>query len=110
MDGIHYTECEETFLIYSRHIHLNSATPKCGSVSGGTVLTLQVASVDDTTAGYLFDLTVGFQAKTGPPTASNKPQVNLDNSQHGSHTNSQTILESGQDAGAVNPLDVTIGD
>lgn len=60
MDGIHYTECEECFLIYSRDIHLINATPKCGSVQGGTLLQLQVASVDDTTSKYLFDLTIGF--------------------------------------------------
>lgn len=32
MDGIHYSECEEVFKIYSNEIYLTSINPKCGSV------------------------------------------------------------------------------
>jgi IPT/TIG domain len=42
MDGIHYSECEETFKIYSNEITLTSIAPKCGSISGGTSLTLMI--------------------------------------------------------------------
>lgn len=42
MDGIHYTECEESFLIYSKGIQLNQIQPKCGSVKGGTSLSMKI--------------------------------------------------------------------
>lgn len=32
MDGINYSECEQTFKIYSTDIYLTSINPKCGSV------------------------------------------------------------------------------
>ena len=59
-DGVNYSECEETFKIYSNHIVLNSLTPKCGSVKGGAELTL-LADIDSETAKSLFHLTIGFQ-------------------------------------------------
>jgi len=49
MDGIHYSECEETFKIYSNDIYLTSINPKCGSILGGTTLTLLI-NIDEVTA------------------------------------------------------------
>ncbi len=58
------------------------------------MLTLQVASVDETTARYLFDLTVGFQAKQSPPTASTKPPLPAENlSLQASNANSHSNLD-----------------
>ena len=61
-DGINYSECEEPFKIYSNDITLSSIAPKCGSVRGGTELTLLI-NIDPVTAESLFHLNVGFQAK-----------------------------------------------
>lgn len=52
MDGIHYSECEETFKIYSNDIYLTSINPKAGSIHGGTTLTLLV-NIDDSTASTI---------------------------------------------------------
>ncbi len=49
MDGIHYSECETTFKIYSNEINLTSINPKCGGIQGGTTLTLLV-NIDEVTA------------------------------------------------------------
>jgi hypothetical protein len=49
MDGIHYSECEATFKIYSNDIYLTSINPKCGGIQGGTTLTLLV-NIDEVTA------------------------------------------------------------
>lgn len=49
MDGIHYSECEQPFRIYSNDIYLTSINPKCGSVRGGTTLTLLI-NIDEGTA------------------------------------------------------------
>lgn len=62
MDGIHYSECEQTFKIYSNDIYLTSINPKCGSVRGGTTLTLLI-NIDESTANGLGNLTIGFQPK-----------------------------------------------
>lgn len=59
MDGINYTECEEVFKIYSNDIYLTSINPKCGSVSGGTTLTLLI-NIDDATAKDLNNIKIGF--------------------------------------------------
>jgi hypothetical protein len=59
MDGIHYSECEETFAIYSNDIYLTSINPKCGGVTGGTTLTLLI-NIDEVTAQYLYNLKIGF--------------------------------------------------
>jgi hypothetical protein len=59
MDGINYSECEEPFKIYSNEIYLTSINPKCGSVKGGTELTLLI-NIDEVTASNLFHLTIGF--------------------------------------------------
>ena len=59
MDGIHYSECEEYFNIYSNDIYLTSINPKCGSVSGGTTLTLLI-NIDEDTARGLQNLKIGF--------------------------------------------------
>jgi hypothetical protein len=42
MDGINYSECEEPFKIYSNEIYLTTINPKCGSVSGGSNITLGI--------------------------------------------------------------------
>ena len=62
LDGIHYSECEEVFKIYSNEIYLTSINPKCGSVSGGTMLTL-LNNLDEQTAQGLANMKIGFQPK-----------------------------------------------
>ena len=52
MDGINYSECEEPFKIYSNDINLTSVFPKCGSVKGGTTVTLST-NIDEETAEKL---------------------------------------------------------
>lgn len=59
-DGMNYSECEESFKIYSNNIFLESVSPKSGSVKGGTQLELGI-DIDDKTAQNLFQLTIGFQ-------------------------------------------------
>ena len=54
-----YSECEETFKIYSTDITLTSINPKCGGIRGGTELTLLI-QIDEETAQSLYDLKVGF--------------------------------------------------
>ncbi|KAL4436169.1 hypothetical protein ABPG74_018153 [Tetrahymena malaccensis] len=63
LDGVIYTQCEESFLIYSSKIQMTSIEPKCASVEGGTELTLHI-QIDDLTASYLKHLTVGFQSRS----------------------------------------------
>lgn len=36
LDGVNYSECEESFKIYSNEIYLTAVNPKCGSVVGGS--------------------------------------------------------------------------
>jgi hypothetical protein len=59
MDGINYSECEEPFKIYSNEIYLTTINPKCGSVSGGTKLTLGI-NIDEVTASSIETLKIGF--------------------------------------------------
>lgn len=49
MDGTNFTECEENFNIYSNEIFLTSVNPKCGSVTGGSEITLSI-EIDPETA------------------------------------------------------------
>ena len=51
-DGINYSECEEPFKIYSNEIYLTSVAPKCGSVAGGSQVTLSI-NIDEGTASDL---------------------------------------------------------
>ena len=76
MDGINYSECEEAFKIYSNEIHLTSINPKCGSVTGGTELTLLI-NIDEVTASNLFHLTIGFQPKKAVTRDPSKKQVSI---------------------------------
>lgn len=62
LDGINYSECEQPFTIYSNEIQISSVNPKCGSVTGGTEITLMI-NIDAETASSLCDLKVGFQPK-----------------------------------------------
>ena len=62
MDGINYSECEEPFKIYSNEIYLTSVTPKSGSITGGSQVTLST-NIDDETALHLQDLKIGFRPK-----------------------------------------------
>jgi hypothetical protein len=62
MDGIHYSECEATFKIYSNEITLTSINPKCGGIQGGTNLTLLV-NIDEVTASTIQNLKIGFQPR-----------------------------------------------
>jgi hypothetical protein len=59
MDGINYSECEEPFKIYSNEIYLTTINPKCGSVSGGSNITLGI-NIDEQTASSLDVLKIGF--------------------------------------------------
>jgi Zn-finger protein len=36
LDGTNFSECEESFKIYSDEIFLTSVYPKCGSIAGGS--------------------------------------------------------------------------
>lgn len=74
MDGIHYSECEETFKIYSNDIYLTSITPKCGSILGGTTLTLLI-NIDDTTSQSIQNLKIGFQPKEGTMAENSKQSL-----------------------------------
>ena len=62
MDGIHYSECEQTFKIYSNDINLTSISPKSGSITGGTTLTMLI-NIDEGTANTIQNLKIGFQPK-----------------------------------------------
>lgn len=62
MDGINYSECEEPFKIYSNDIFLTSVTPKSGSVTGGSQVTLST-NIDEETALHLQDLKIGFRPR-----------------------------------------------
>lgn len=62
MDGVNYSECEEPFKIYSNDIHMTTVFPKCGSVKGGTKVTLNT-NIDEETAQFLQDLKIGLRAK-----------------------------------------------
>ena len=77
MDGINYSECEETFKIYSNDIYLTSINPKSGSVQGGSTLTLLI-NIDDVTAANLYNLTIGFQPKK---LSLNPSKKNMENKQ-----------------------------
>ena len=59
MDGTNYSECEEVLKIYSNDNYLTSVNPKCGSVAGGTEITMAI-DIDAQTANYLQDLKIGF--------------------------------------------------
>jgi len=52
MDGIHYSECEQAFKIYSNDLNLTSINPKSGSIAGGTTLTMLV-NLDEATASAI---------------------------------------------------------
>jgi hypothetical protein len=62
MDGINYSECEEPFKIYSNEINLTTVFPKCGSVQGGTEITLNT-NIDEETSRHLQDLRIGFRPR-----------------------------------------------
>lgn len=59
LDGVNYSECEESFKIYSNEIYLTAVNPKCGSVVGGSQVTLSI-EIDPVTATSLKDLKIGF--------------------------------------------------
>ena len=63
MDGINYSECEQPFKIYSNDINLTSIYPKCGSITGGTVITMNT-NIDQETADHLhYFFQIGFRPK-----------------------------------------------
>lgn len=59
MDGVNYSDCLEYFNIYNNEIFLTSVNPKCGSVQGGSQVTLAI-QIDSATAEHLADLKIGF--------------------------------------------------
>lgn len=128
-DGLNYSECEESFKIYSNNIYLSSLIPKSGSVSGGAELSLDI-DIDDETAKNLFYLTIGFQPKQKRSAVANKSnliqssitrnqsaegdqndeeekQKLLNASHHSSMKGSMASIAAPQDDGQINPLDVT---
>jgi len=62
LDGTNFSECEESFKIYSDEIFLTSVHPKCGSIAGGSQITLAI-DIDSETSSVLKDLKIGFQPK-----------------------------------------------
>ncbi|CAG9322910.1 unnamed protein product [Blepharisma stoltei] len=62
MDGEHYVTCEKKFLIYSNNLISHAINPKCASVSGGTLLEINI-DLDMMDKSWLFHLTVGFLPK-----------------------------------------------
>jgi len=62
LDGVNFSDCEETFKIYSNEIFLTAVNPKCGSVVGGSQVTLSI-EIDPVTASCLQNLKIGFQPK-----------------------------------------------
>lgn len=63
LDGIVYSECEQTYLIYSSKLCVSTLYPKCASVEGGTTLILSI-NIDDKTAAYMKHLSIGFQPRS----------------------------------------------
>lgn len=128
---MNYSECEETFKIYSNDIFLNSVAPKCGSVRGGAELSLDI-DIDQETAKTLFHLKIGFQPakRKGAPQGSKKElmqssitknqsvdetqneedkegkQRTLNASQHSSIKGSMANISAPQEETPVNPLDI----
>jgi len=101
MDGINYSECEVPFKIYSNDIYLTAVNPKCGSVSGGTQVTLN-NNIDEETAHHLQDLKIGFQPKksrggrnvtheTGGKGNAYQSRQSVDGSQHDSGVKMQQL-------------------
>lgn len=74
MDGIHYSECEQNFKIYSNDIYLTSINPKAGSIAGGTVLTLLI-NIDEATSQTVQNLRIGFQPKKNMASESSKNSI-----------------------------------
>ena len=62
LDGINYTECEEPFKIYSNELAVQAVHPKCGSVKGGTQITLST-NIDEDNEEFLDNLRIGFRAR-----------------------------------------------
>jgi len=74
MDGIHYSECEQAFKIYSNDLFLTSINPKSGSITGGTTLTMLV-NLDEATASAIQNLRIGFQPKKNMASESSKNTI-----------------------------------
>lgn len=88
LDGVNFSDCEETFMIYSNEIFLSAVNPKCGSVAGGSQVTLSI-EIDPVTASNLQNLKIGFQPKGKKlHSDSSKAKASL-----GDQTNSRRNLE-----------------
>jgi len=91
MDGSNYTECDEFFKVYSNDIYLNSVNPKCGSVEGGSQITLAI-DIDYETSQLLKDLKIGFQPKNKgrlTENGSTKGEVSVVNLPTNQHTDGE---------------------
>jgi hypothetical protein len=92
MDGIHYSECEAIFKIYSNEIYLTSINPKCGGIQGGTSLTLLI-NIDDVTAQSIQNLRIGFQPKKGSMNPDNSKN-SIENGQNSHRLDGQKSFQS----------------
>jgi hypothetical protein len=133
-DGINYSECEETFKIYSNNIYLSSVAPKAVSVNGGAELTLDI-DIDAGTAKSLFHMLIGFQPRNkmgssqanrkdgGPQMAKNhnlddtrneeekdSKQKSLNASHQSSMKGSMINIPASNDGGHINPMDLNMTD
>ena len=97
LDGQNYSECEESFKIYSNDILLTSVNPKCGSVVGGSTVTLSI-EIDDVTAQCLQQLKIGFQPKAKKMTTdSSKHKTSTIQNSHQNESSTQQ-LQRGEEA------------
>ena len=85
LDGIHYIECEQDFLIYPSDIRINNGHPRCGPVIGGTELTMMI-DIDPMITGYLFNMCFGFQSR---PVAAQPAQTKDDKNEPGAGDTTQ---------------------
>lgn len=76
-DGAYFTEYKDDFLIYSNANRKPIAlTPKCGPIEGGSEMKIQI-DLKGIEEKYLFQLTVGFQAKPLNNDANDKKKLKM---------------------------------
>lgn len=103
LDGVHYVECDQDFLIYPQTVKINNAHPKCGPVLGGTELVLMV-DIDPMISNYLFNLCVGFQARpNGPPAGYSKKGTLEDKKESNDMDTSKSVVRKQSRMGTITP-------
>eukprot|EP00826_Nyctotherus_ovalis_P010109 TRINITY_DN1268_c0_g3_i1.p1 TRINITY_DN1268_c0_g3~~TRINITY_DN1268_c0_g3_i1.p1 ORF type:complete len:270 (-),score=43.40 TRINITY_DN1268_c0_g3_i1:967-1776(-) len=100
LDGAHYIDCGTDFLVYSTAIKINNAHPKCGSVLGGTELSLMV-DIDPLTSQHLFHLCFGFQERQQ---TARKCEEKKRSKAHSKLSHSGTHASIGCGGDVINPL------